>query len=56
MEYEKKVVYQIKVDKNKKDRFLKIAKMNNTDAAKLIRQFMDDYLKKHSQTTINNYM
>ena len=35
-----------------KDRFLAVAKANDTDGTKLIRQWIKEYLAKNSQTTI----
>ena len=42
----------INLPKNIKERFIAVAKANETDSSKLIRQFIKDYLAKNSQTKI----
>jgi len=42
----------IHIEKDLKDRFLKVAKANDTDASKLIRAFIREYLRKNSQMKI----
>lgn len=43
----------INLPKEMKERFIAVAKANDTDSSKLIRQFIKDYLTKNSQTTID---
>ena len=40
----------INLPKDIKERFLAVAKANETDASKLMRMWIKDYLAKHSQT------
>jgi hypothetical protein len=37
------------VDKEKWERFKKVARINNSDPSKELRKFIDDYLSKNSQ-------
>ena len=39
----------INIDKNLKDEFLKLCKENDSDATKVIRQFVKSYIKKHKK-------
>ena len=39
----------IRVDKDLRDKFVKIAKINDSDASKLIRIFMKKYVSDNSQ-------
>lgn len=39
----------INLPKDIKERFIAVAKANETDSSKLIRQFIKDYLAKNSQ-------
>ena len=43
----------VRVDKSKWERFKKITKINNSDASKEIRKFIDRYLKDNSQLEIS---
>jgi len=48
----KKARLNVHIEKDLKDRFLKVAKANDSDASKLIRAFIREYLRKNSQTQI----
>jgi len=47
-----KINFNIKMEKDIKDRFLKVAKANDTTAAQLIRHFIKDYISKNSQLSM----
>lgn len=51
-EEEKNTNLILKIDKDIKDRFLKVAKNNEETGSSLIRKFIKEYLKEHSQTTM----
>ena len=44
--------YAFICDRKKATRFIAVAKLNNTTAAHLINQFMDDYLKKQKHKVV----
>jgi len=43
----------IRIDRSLKDRFIAVCKENESDSNKEIRKFIKEYLKKHSQTTMD---
>lgn len=48
-----KIVFNIKLEQDLKDRFLAVAKANDENGSQLIRKFIKDYLIKNSQTKFN---
>lgn len=48
-----KVNFNVKVERDIKDRFIKVCENNDTKASQEIRKFMRDYLQKHSQMSMN---
>jgi hypothetical protein len=42
----------IRVNPDKWDTFKKLARINNSDASKLLREYIDNYIKKHKN--VNN--
>lgn len=46
------VKLNVKIERDLKQRFLKIAKNNDTDGSKLIRKWIRDYLRKNAQQKI----
>ncbi|HDZ9263654.1 TPA: hypothetical protein RUZ02_003458 [Vibrio cholerae] len=49
MEKEKSVPLQVMFPKSEKEQFVELCKRMDTTASREIRQFVRDYLKKHSQ-------
>ncbi len=45
--------FNVNMEKELLDRFKKVAKANDTDASKLFRIWVKEYLKKNAQTTMN---
>jgi len=46
------VIFNIKVEDELKERFLRVAKENDTDGSKEVRKFMKEYLSKNSQLSL----
>lgn len=46
---ESKVLLNFKVEESLKDTFHAVAKSNDQSTSQLLREFMRDYIKKHSQ-------
>lgn len=51
-EISKTVRLNINIAKDLKERFMAVAKENDTDSNKLVRQWIKEYLAKNSQTKI----
>ena len=50
---EERVRFSVSVEKNLKNEFLKIAKENNSDANKVLRAFIQNYVQKNKQKKEN---
>lgn len=50
---EERVRFSVSIEKNLKNEFLKIAKENNSDANKVLRAFIQNYVQKNKQKKEN---
>lgn len=46
---EERIRFSVSVERHLKDEFLKIAKENNSDANKVLRAFIQNYVQKNKQ-------
>jgi antitoxin component of RelBE/YafQ-DinJ toxin-antitoxin module len=53
MQNKNKVNFTIRIDKELKDRFVKVCKQNDTDSSKEIRRFVKTFLEQHAQKKFN---
>lgn len=49
---ESKTNFNVRVDKELKNSFIRAAKKQDIDASKLIRQYMREYIAKHERNTV----